>query len=26
MILRTVAVVHFGFSEDCEQSLLLALQ
>jgi hypothetical protein len=26
MILRTVAVVHFGFIEDCEQWLLLALQ
>jgi hypothetical protein len=25
VILRAVAVVHFGFSEHCEQSLLLAL-
>jgi hypothetical protein len=25
VILRTVAVVHFGFSEHCEQTLLLAL-
>jgi hypothetical protein len=25
VILRAVAIVHFGFSEHCEQSLLLAL-